>query len=142
MTIRTLEHNSTEYEQMIQLRISALLMPIGVSADYIQKENESQDILIGAFESETLVGCCNLTPVDNKVIQLRQMIVEPAWQGKNIGAAIVAFAEKTAKERGFTTLIMHARNPAIGFYTKAGYKIVGTEFYEVGIGHHKMEKQL
>ena len=85
MTIRTLEHNNTDYEQMIQLRISALLMPIGVSADYIQKEKESQDILIGAFENETLVGCCNLTPVDNKVIQLRQMIVEPACRARISG---------------------------------------------------------
>ncbi|MBD0374701.1 MAG: GNAT family N-acetyltransferase, partial [Flavisolibacter sp.] len=43
---------------------------------------------------------------------------------------------------GFDILIMHARNPVIEFYKKCGYTIVGEEFFEVGIAHHKMQKQL
>lgn len=142
MEIKTLEHNSKEYEQMIQLRISQLLQPIGVPASYIDREGERQDILIGASENHEIIGCCVLTPKTNGVIQLRQMAVRNDYRGKGIGAAIIDFAEEVAKENGFTVLMMHARNPVVDFYRKCGYQIEGEEFFEVGIGHHKMQKQL
>ena len=142
MIIRTIAHDSNEYEQMIQLRIKALLEPIGVPAHYIVPEKERNDFFIAAFEENKMVGCCVLTPQENGVVQLRQMAVLKEMQGKKIGAAIIAFAEKVAKENGFTVLMMHARNPVITFYEKCGYTTAGEEFFEVGIGHHKMQKNL
>lgn len=142
MLIKTIVHTSNEYEEMVKLRISALLEPIGVSASYIDKEKEKNDCMIGAFKENKLVGCCVLTRIDAAVIQLRQMAVDPAWQGKGIGSAIINFAEKTARLKGFLTLRMHARNPVIEFYKKCGYEISGDEFYEVGIAHHQMQKKL
>ncbi|MEO8175011.1 MAG: GNAT family N-acetyltransferase [Sediminibacterium sp.] len=37
---------------------------------------------------------------------------------------------------------MHARESAVGFYEKHGYKVVGDEFVEVTIPHFIMEKEL
>jgi len=127
---------------MVALRISQLLEPIGVPASYIDKEKESNDILIAAFEKNDMIGCCVLTPRDSKTIQLRQMTVRSDHRGKKIGAAIVEFAEKVARENNFSTLMMHARDPVIDFYKKSGYQILGEQFFEVGMGHHKMIKQL
>jgi len=39
-------------------------------------------------------------------------------------------------------LMMHARDPVLNFYKKCGYEIYGEQFFEVGIGHHKMQKVL
>jgi N-acetylglutamate synthase-like GNAT family acetyltransferase len=142
MTITTIEHNSQEYEQMTDLRIRALLEPIGVPSGYIEPEKEKNDFLIGAFEEKEIIGCCVLTPGVNGLIQLRQMAVRPDLQGKRIGAAIIQFAEDVARMNGFSVLMMHARNPVIEFYKKGGYEITGDEFFEVGIGHHKMQKSL
>ena len=127
---------------MIALRITQLLEPIGVSASYIEKEKEKHDFLIGAFENNEIIGCCMLTPKDNAVIQLRQMAVRKDFRGKRIGAAIVEFAEEVAKENNFSVLMMHARDPVIDFYKKCGYEVDGEQFFEVGIGHHKMQKIL
>lgn len=127
---------------MIDLRLKVLLRPIGVPDSYINEEAEKSDVLIGAWEGETLVGCCVLTPRDETLVQLRQMAVDTSIQKKGIGASIVGFAENVARERSFTRLMMHARNPVIPFYEKCGYSIAGPEFFEVGIGHHRMEKAL
>jgi predicted GNAT family N-acyltransferase len=142
MHTRIIEHNSDDYDQMIQLRLSELLEPIGVPASYIKIENEKTDILIGAFQDEEIIGCCILTPIDDKVMQLRQMAVRTNYRGKGIGGAIIEFAEQVAKENRFSILRMHARDPVIDFYKKCGYEIYGEQFFEVGIGHHKMQKQL
>jgi predicted GNAT family N-acyltransferase len=37
---------------------------------------------------------------------------------------------------------MHARDTAIGFYEKLGYKVKGDGFIEVNVPHHVMEKEL
>jgi len=142
MTIRQIAFGSDEYEQMIALRVSELLAPIGVPASYIEKTREQNDYLIGAFEKHKLIGCCILTPIDNAIIQLRQMAVRSKYRGKGIGTAIIEFAEQLATENKFSILMMHARDPVLDFYKKCGYEIFGNQFFEVGIGHHKMQKQL
>lgn len=142
MEIKRIRYGSNEYEQMIHLRITQLLEPIGVPASYINKEAEQNDILIGAFENNEIIGCCILTPHDAETIQLRQMAVRKDYRDKKIGTAIVAFAEEFAKENHFSILMMHARDPVIDFYKKCGYQISGEQFFEVGMGHHKMQKLL
>jgi len=142
MEIKTLEHNSKDYEEMVRLRISQLLQPIGVPESYINREGEKVDVLIGAFENGEMIGCCVLTPKNNGEMQLRQMAVRSDYRGRRIGAAIIEFAEQVTREKGFSVLMMHARNPVIEFYKRCGYQIDGKEFFEVGIGHHKMQKTL
>jgi predicted GNAT family N-acyltransferase len=142
MTVRTFEQNSQEYEQMVALRLKVLLEPIGVPASYIDREKEKQDILIGAFEHEEIIGCCVLTQKNEDTIQLRQMAVATEVQGTGVGAAILQFAEETAKGRGYKVLMMNARDAVLDFYKKCGYDIAGDQFFEVGIPHHVMEKKL
>ena len=142
MDIRLIDIESPEYEVMKQLRRDVLLNPIGIPATYINREKEKTDLLLGAFDGGLLIGCCVLTPLDNELIQLRQMAVKPEQQGKGIGAAIVTFAENVAREKDFKRLMMHARDVVIPFYQKSGYMITGDQFTEVGIDHHRMEKSL
>lgn len=142
MEIMTIEHNSADHEQMIGLRITQLLEPIGVPSSYIDREKEEADTLVGAFEKNEIIGCCVLTPKDGSTIQLRQMAVRQDYRGKRVGAAILQFAEELARDNGFSLLMLHARNPVMEFYRKCGYEVEGEEFFEVGIGHHKMQKQL
>jgi predicted GNAT family N-acyltransferase len=142
LELRLIEHNSLDYEKMIDLRLHVLLEPIGVPKTYIEREKEKDDFLIGAFSDDVLVGCCVLTPKNKNLIQLRQMAVFTAMQGKGVGAAIVSFAEEIAALNGFKILMMHARSVVVDFYRNCGYEFVGEEFEEVGIKHFKMEKRL
>src|SRR3954466_8641046 len=103
MVIQQINWGSGEYEQMIELRITALLQPIGVPASYIDREKEKDDLFIAAFDMDQMTGCCILTPLSGWLVQLRQMAVQPHHQGKGMGAAILAFAEELARSRKYTT---------------------------------------
>jgi predicted GNAT family N-acyltransferase len=142
MGLKQIDHGSAEYQQMIQLRSNILRQPLGLTFTKEELEKEKENILIAAFDEDEMLGCCMLTPVDKQTLQLRQMAVNNNLQGKGIGASIMAFAENISRDRGFKKLIMHARNTAIGFYEKFGYKVKGSEFIEVNIPHHVMEKML
>ena len=142
LTINCIQWGSVQYTQMLELRKTVLLQPIGVPFIYIVPENEKTDFLIAAFDGEHMLGCCVLTPRTNGAIQLRQMAVNTHLQQKGVGRMIVQFAEDIARQNGFQLLYMHARNPVMEFYTKCGYSVDGTEFEEVGIKHHRMQKRL
>jgi predicted GNAT family N-acyltransferase len=142
MKIQVIKTTDAAYEQMKALRMEVLLAPIGVPASYINPEKEAKDILVAAFEGEKMIGCCILTDLDGRTLQLRQMAVDTRSQGTGVGAAIITFAEETAEKQGYRLLMMHARDVVIPFYEKCGYTIAGEQFFEVGIPHHRMEKEL
>ncbi|MFN3422756.1 MAG: GNAT family N-acetyltransferase, partial [Armatimonadota bacterium] len=54
----------------------------------------------------------------------------------------MSFAENIARDKGYRRIIMHARDTAIGFYEKFGYKVKGDQFIEVNLPHHVMEKNI
>lgn len=142
MAIRVIDHGTKEYQQMIELRNQILRKPLGLTFEPAELEEEKKDILIGCFEEDKLQGCCLLTAQDDKTVRLRQMAVISGLQGKGVGRVLMQFAENIARDRGFKTMLMHARTTALGFYEKLGYKIKGDEFEEVTIPHYVMEKEL
>jgi predicted GNAT family N-acyltransferase len=142
MPIKLIDHGTHEYQQMINLRFEILRKPLHLSFAPEELDKEKNDILIGAFEEETMLGCCLLTKIDKDSVRLRQMAVQNNLQGKGIGASMMNFAENVARDAGYRRLIMHARKTAIGFYEKFGYKPTGKEFIEVSIPHVVMSKKL
>ncbi len=127
---------------MVQLRYELLRKPLGLHFSDEELARETQDILLGAFEDSKILACCVLTKLDAETVRLRQMAVNKKQQGKGVGNTLMNFAERIAADMGFRTLTMHARNTAVGFYQKCGYRVVGSEFIEVGIPHHVMQKPL
>ena len=142
MALRMIDHGTKEYQQMVQLRIEILRKPLGLGFDKEELEQEKEDILMGAFEDDRILGCCLMTRVDAAAIRLRQMAVPNNMQGKGVGRALMIFAENIARDLGYKQLCMHARSTAVGFYQKLGYHIAGDEFTEVTIPHYVMEKDL
>jgi predicted GNAT family N-acyltransferase len=142
MILKKIDHGSPEYLLMVELRYRLLRKPLGLEFSELELENEKQDILLGAFENQILIGCCILTPIDSGTVRMRQMAVREDHQSKGFGRFLMAFAEETALALGYQNLIMHARDTATGFYKKLGYHITGEKFEEVSIPHYTMSKQL
>ena len=119
-----------------------LRRPLGLSFTADELEEEKENMLIGAFEDEEMLGCCMLVEEKSDTVRLRQMAVLNDLQGKGIGRALMSFAENLARDRGYKVMSMHARKNSVGFYEKMGYKVTSDEFIEVTIPHYVMEKQL
>jgi ribosomal protein S18 acetylase RimI-like enzyme len=142
MALKIIDHGTPEYNQMIKLRDEILRKPLGLSFSQEELLQEKDQILIGAFDEEKMLGCCMLVNEGEGTVRLRQMAVNNNLQGKGIGRALMNFAENIARDQGYKKLTMHARKTAIGFYEHLGYQISSTEFEEVTIPHFVMEKRL
>ncbi len=142
MALKLIDHGSPEYKQMVKLRDTILRKPLGLYFTPEDLEKEKDNILIGAFEDDQMLGCCMLVEEEPSIVRLRQMAVLNDLQGKGIGRALMNFAENLARDRGYKTIRMNARKNVVGFYEKVGYKVKGDEFIEVTIPHYLMEKLL
>ena len=142
MALKLIDYGSPEYQQMVQLRNDILRKPLGIAFEKEELEQEADDILIGAFEDDKLLGCCMLIETEPGTVRLRQMAVPKNLQGKGVGRALMQFAENIARDRGYRKITMHARKTATGFYEKLGYVISGGDVREVTLPHVVMEKKL
>jgi GNAT superfamily N-acetyltransferase len=142
MALKIIDHGTKEYQQMIKLRDDVLRKPLGIGFTKEELESEKNNMLIGAFEDDDMLGCCMLVEEKPGTVRLRQMAVLNDLQGKGIGRALMNFAENLARDSGYSILSMHARKDAVGFYEKMGYKVNGDEFTEITIPHYVMEKRL
>lgn len=142
MALKIIDHGTKEYQQMLKLREDILRKPLGFTFTPDEIESEKDNMLIGAFEDDRMLGCCMLVEETREMIRLRQMAVLNDLQGKGIGRALMQFAENIARDHGYKVIMMHARKHATGFYEKMEYKKKGDEFIEITIPHFVMEKQL
>ncbi len=139
-----IDFGSTRYDELVQLRYKILLEPLGLKFLDMHRNKEANYLHIGCIEQldDKLVGGLILAPLDNETIRLIQVAVETRYQGEGIGRELVKYAEKRAKEAGFSKIIMHAMLSVVTFYEKMGYIQEGEIFEENGITFAKMVKDL
>lgn len=134
---------SAPYALTVALRHEVLRIPLGLAFTLDQLASESGSHHLAAFDDAGhILGCLMLTPHSSGEVQMRQVAVKPEMQGTGLGRSLVVEAERKARELGFTRMMLHARDVAIGFYARLGYTREGDLFTEVGITHQQMAKKL
>ncbi len=88
-----------------------------------------------------MIGTCRVL-VDDGVGRLGRMAVEAPSRGRGLGAAILAAAERSARDAGARLMRLHAQRYVEDMYRAAGYAPYGEPFVEEGIPHVSMEKRL
>lgn len=125
------------------MRYEVLRKPLNLQFNEEDLKKEYLDFHIAAYVDGKLAGILLLKPSDDPiVIKMRQVAVDASIQGRGVGKAMVKFSEAFVKEKGFTSIELHARETAVPFYLSLNYLIVGDRFEEVGIPHFKMVKML
>jgi len=142
LQIREINYNSPDYMHELELRDKVLRKPLDMSLFDDNLEVDKQDVHIGAFVDNQLVGVLILTRLNQNEVKMRQVAVGEEMRSKKIGSKMVAYAELFSSNLQYTTMVLNARKTAVGFYEKLGYNKVGNEFLEINIPHFKMSKFL
>lgn len=139
-----IDFGSSRYNELVELRYKILLEPLGLKFLDSFRAKEANYLHIGCIEQldDKLVGGLILAPLDNEKIRLMQVAVDTVYRGEGVGRELVKYAEKRAKEAGYSQIVMHAMLSVVGFYEKLGYHAEGDIFDEQGITFSKMVKDL
>lgn len=143
MSLNQIDFGTPEYDETIRLRFQVLREPLGLDFSTESLEQEFNDFHLAMYNDQSkLIACLVLTPQSDVQIKMRQVAVLPEKQNSGAGTALVNFSETWSRNAGYTEMVMHARDTAVSFYERLGYKKVGKKFEEVSIPHWYMKKDL
>lgn len=134
--------SDTQWQQYYNLRWRILRKPWGQPAGSERDDREHDAVhRVAVTPDGEVIACGRLHMNTDNEAQVRYMAVDDAWQGRGIGAAILNELERAAAAIGAHTVVLNARESAIGFYEKCGYRIVGDGPTAFGsIRHNRMSK--
>ena len=89
-----------------------------------------------------IVGTARLVDKGHGKGKIGRVAVLMEHRGRGVGALLMQCVEQTARERGFTELVLDAQCYAIPFYEKLGYVATGDVFLDCDIEHRFMSKRL
>lgn len=88
------------------------------------------------------VGTARVRPLGDGAVKFERVAVLKEYRGKDIGRALMERVLVDASIDGYTTGLLHAQYQAGTFYRKLGFAQEGGEFFEAGIRHIRMKRQL
>jgi len=142
MEFIVIDQASPYFQQVLELRNRVLRMPLGLNLadEDLSEENDQFTIII--LKEEKVAASLMLKVMGEGNLKLRQMVVDTPFQHTGLGTMLLGYAENFCMLNNYLDIELNARKPAVEFYKKSGYELIGDEFEEVGIPHVRMEKHL
>jgi len=132
-----------EFKEYYKLRWEILRKPWKQPEGSEKDEFEDRAFHLMALEGDSLLGVGRIHFNSPTEAQLRFMAVKEEHRDGGIGGALISGLEDEARKRGVNEVVVNARKPAVGFYSKYGYELMGDAHTLFGsIPHYSMRKNL
>jgi N-acetylglutamate synthase-like GNAT family acetyltransferase len=133
--------SDSEWKAYYALRFNVLREPWNQPLGSEVLADEDQAIHAIAVEDGEVLGVARMHESAEKQGQVRCVATATAVQGKGIGKAIMAYLEDQARAKGWTEIVLEARENAVPFYQAIGYVIIAESYLLFGeIQHYRMSK--
>jgi len=142
-TLRSPE-SADEFTQYYQLRWQILRKPWQQPLGSEQDDHDKHSIhRMYIDEHGTVQAVGRLEKINSQLGKIRYMAVSENVQGQGLGKKIITELEQQAMQLGFVEITLNAREKALPFYQKLGYKNQGLSHTLFGvIKHFKLTKKL
>lgn len=136
-----------EVESILALRWDRLIAGTGRPSAEFEGDGDPRARHYAARSGEAIVGCATAFPSaweGSPAWQLRGMAVAADWAGRGVGRRLLDFIDADLAGEGSAAQIWcNARDYAVGFYEKLGWRTASAPFMIPGVCPHlKMVKPL
>lgn len=134
--------NDRELEAAFEVRKQVFVEEQGISEDLELDSHDREALHIVVKDGERVIGTARvLFPATNQAKIERMAVLKP-HRRQGIGSGIISFLNEELRSRQVEQVILHAQYPVVAFYKSCGFEESGSPFWEAGIKHIKMERQL
>jgi predicted GNAT family N-acyltransferase len=130
-----------ELDAALELRHEVFCVEQGVPEQEELDGRDHEGIHLVAVAGSELLGTCRLLMVGTTA-QFSRLAVRASSRRQGIATALLELADAETRVAGGRRLVLHAQTYAQELYEQAGYRTRGRVFWEAGIEHVAMEKQL
>jgi len=133
-----------EFKRYYHLRWKILRAPWGQPEGSEVDDIENQCFHVMAITpTDEIIGIARLQYNSETEAQIRYMAVDEKFEHRGVGRKLVNAMEEQAKKSSQINIILHAREAAVDFYKKLGYRSVEKSYLLFDlIQHYRMTKKL
>jgi len=117
-------------------------VPLELEIDEHDRDDFNAVHALAREEDGTAIGTGRFYELDPSSARIGRMAVDADRRKCGAGARLLEALIAEAQRRGFTRARLDAQTSAVDFYRKAGFQDDGAPFWEVGILHQPMSRQL
>lgn len=134
--------SEVEWEAYFALRTELLRRPWGIPG--VRDPDDEGSLHLAAFDrAGQVVATGRLVWKTDGEAQVRSMAVDGDWRGRGLGRRILERLEEAAEAAGVRRVVLQARELAVPFYEKCGYRVVEKSYLLAGqIQHYLMSRDL
>jgi len=132
---------AADWKQYYALRYEVLREPWNQphGSEVLADEESALHAMI--VDDNSVLAVARLHEAEKGVGQVRCVAVSANQQGKGLGKLLMQFLEQEAEKKGMREIILEARENAVPFYEKIGYRIINKSYLLFGeIQHYTMKK--
>ena len=139
----TTPKTTSDFNQYFLLRWELLRKPWdqkkGSERDDLENVSEHRMVVIDG----DIVAVARLHYLNETVAQIRYMAVRKEFEHRGIGKALYTALEDEVRNNKTRKIILHAREPVIGFYEKLGFTVIKKSHVLFNqVQHFEMHKRL
>lgn len=146
----TLTFKDNVFEDAALIRQRIFMDEQGFKNEFDAIDDAGEVIHLTAYHDGELIGCARIFPsrfqegfpAEPRTWIFGRLAVLPEKRGGGFGSAILAQAEKLARDAGATELHLHAQVHAQPLYERAGYSAYGPVEFDEHVEHQWMKKAL
>jgi predicted GNAT family N-acyltransferase len=119
---------------------------------FVDEQGVSEDIEIDGRDGEALhmvvtdekgvIGTARVLFFAGSQAKIERMAILKSFRGRGIGRKIISFLDEELRNRQIKHVFLHAQCSVTAFYKSCGFEEIGSPFWEAGIEHIKMQRQL
>lgn len=140
MNYEFVTYKSTFYKQAVAIRIAQFFEGMDHANELIMDRFEENSSHLICRDDHQVVGTGRLHFIGKEGV-ISQMAIARDFQDKGIGKEIVICLMEDCKNKKMEKIVLSARETAIDFYKKFGFRIKGEKYpsQKTGVIHQQME---
>jgi predicted GNAT family N-acyltransferase len=125
---------------LVRKAVFQLEQQVDASIDFDGLDSEARQVI--AFCNQKPVGTARIQFLDARSAKVERVAVLAEYRGKGIGQQLMQTVLAFLSQQDVTNCKVHAQRQVVPFYQKLGFVPEGAEFFEAGIPHLVMVKNL
>jgi predicted GNAT family N-acyltransferase len=131
-----------ELQEAFEVRRQVFVREQGISEDLVFDGHDKEALHMVVKEGERVIGSARVQFLADNQAKLERMAILKRYRRKGIGREMLLFLDAVWKDNQVQQVIIHAQLEVVPFYKLCGFDELGLPFWEAGIKHIKMRKQL
>lgn len=130
-----------EWNSYYNLRYEILRKPWNQPPESAHANDDDTSIHLCLVYQNEMIGVCRIHYTSHSEAQIRFMGIIKTWRNHQLGDIFLTYAEERCKKSGVRKIFLQARENAIPFYERNGYRILEKTHLLFGqIQHYAMCK--